>query len=113
MKGREWSEIVEFYQSVDSSDTLIMAQFVEEIAISSYAQGLYGATSMFTLCISQHQEFEYDRNVLRIDFVKGYFVFTYKESPFASKDWKKECAENDGFKTFEHVVSCLNWFLTK
>jgi hypothetical protein len=113
MKGREWIEIVKFYQLLDGSSMLPMAKLVEEIAASTYAQGLYGATSMFTLCISQHQEFEYDRNVLRIDFVKGYFIFTYKESPFASKDWDKECEQNDGFKTFEHVIGCLKWFLTK
>jgi hypothetical protein len=113
MKGRKWSEIVEFYQSLDSSEMLLMAQFVEEIAASSYGQELYGATSMFTLCISQHQEFEHNRNVLKIDFVKGNFIFTYKESPFVSKDWNKECGLNDGFKTFEHVMGCLKWFLTK
>jgi hypothetical protein len=111
MKAREWSKIAEFYQSLDRSDMLPMAQLVEEIAASSYAQGVYGATSMFTLCISQHQEFEYDRNMLRVDFIKGHFTFTYKESPFARNDWKKECERNEGFRTFEHVIHCLNWFL--
>jgi hypothetical protein len=111
MQGREWSNIVEFYRSIDSSDTLLMAKLVEEIAASSYGQKLYAATSMSTLHISQHQKFEHNNNVLIIDFVKGYFKFTYKESPFVSKDWEKECGRNDGFKTFEHVIGCLKWFL--
>jgi hypothetical protein len=110
MQRREWSKIVEFYRALDG-DMSPMAQLVEEIAAFSYGQELYGATSMFTLCIWQYQEFEGDRNVLRINFVKGYLIFTYKESPFASKDWKKECGCNDEFKTFEHVIGCLKWFL--
>jgi hypothetical protein len=67
MKAREWSKIAEFYQSLDRFDMLPMAQLVAAIAASSYGQGIYGTTSMFTLYVSQYQEFELDRNMLRVD----------------------------------------------
>jgi hypothetical protein len=111
MKARHWSKIVEFYQSLDRSDMLPMTQLVIAIAASSYGQKIYGTTSLLTLYISQHQEFELDCNMLRVDFSKGLFTFTYKESPFSRKDWQKECERNEGFRTFEHVMHCLRWFL--
>ena len=107
---KQWSKIAEFYSSPDW-DMLPMVKLVEEIVASSYAQEIYGATSMHTLLISQHQEFELDRNMLRVDFIKDRFTFTYRESPFSLEDWQKECRRDEGFSTFEHVMRRLKWFL--
>jgi hypothetical protein len=107
---KQWNTIAKFYSSPDW-DMLPMLKLVEEIAASSYAQGIYGATSMYTLLISQHQDFELDQNTLRVDFIKDNFTFTYRESPFSLENWQKECGQDEGFSTFEHVMRRLKWFL--
>jgi hypothetical protein len=114
MKTRSWQEILEFYNSIDpasSADMVPMAQLVEKIASSAYAQEIYGATSMQTLCIWQHQDSERDRNMLAIDFSKGLFSFTYQESPFTNTNWQKQCKPDESFATFEYVMYRLKWFL--
>jgi hypothetical protein len=49
--------------------------------------------------------------MLRLDFANGRFTFSYSESPYARKEWRKECGQDEGFSTFEHMMSRLNWFL--
>lgn len=115
MQSQEWSKIAEFYRHLNEAsgwDMLPMVHLVEEIATSPYADGIYAATSMHTLCLSQHQEFESDRNMLRVEFGEGRFIFIYRESPYARKEWKKECGRDEGFSTFEHVMRRLKWFLS-
>ncbi len=78
---------------------------VEVIAVSRYAHVLHAITSHATLCRSQHPEFEFGRSMLRVDFAEGRFIYRYRESPYFRKEWKKECARDEGFATFEHVMS--------
>ncbi len=89
-----------------------MAELVGQIAGSEYARGIYAATSVSALCISQNSEFEFDRNMLRINFAEDKFIFSYKESPYSGKEWKKECDAKSGFSTFEHVMKRLKWFMS-
>ena len=88
-----------------------MLRLVENISASRYAHGLYGITSMFTLCLSQHPDFEYGQNMLRVDFADDRFTFSYSESAYSRREWQKECGRDEGFRTFEHVMSRLKWFL--
>ncbi len=88
-----------------------MVRLVEEIAASRYVHGVYATTSMATLYIAQTPEFEMHQNTIRIDFEQERFIFTYSESPYINKTWKKECGRDEGFSTFEHMMSRLKWFL--
>jgi hypothetical protein len=108
VKGRDWREIIEFYKKLDLRP---MTKLAEEIASSKYAHGIFATTSLSTLCVSQNQEFEFDRNMLRIIFSDNKFVFNYKESPHSKNEWTKECENNEGFSTFEHIMKRLKWFL--
>ncbi len=69
VKSQSWKEIADFYRGMveHGLDMLPMLRLVEEIAASPYAHGLYPITSMFTLCLSQHPDFEYGQNMLRVD----------------------------------------------
>lgn len=114
VKSRSWSALTKFYRDLVEKygwDVQPMLQLVEAIAASHYAQGLYGITSHSTLCLSQHAEFEFDRNMLRVEFENGRFYFRYIETPYSLKEWKKECAPDEGFATFEHVLKKLKWFM--
>jgi hypothetical protein len=112
IKTRPWNEIAEHYRGLveNNWDMDPMLNLVEEIACSRFADGVFAVTSMATLCIAQTREFEFDRNVLRVDFARGRFCFSYRESPYESKSWNKECGPDEGYSTFEHVVGRLRWF---
>jgi hypothetical protein len=109
-----WNRAAEFYQALvlTGHDLSPMVQIIENVAASQYAEGIYGTTSMVTLCISQHQEINWNRGeVLRVDLLNDRFIFTYKETPLSSTEWKKECESNYSFSTFEHVMRRLKWFV--
>jgi hypothetical protein len=113
VKSQTWNNIAEFYRDrvEHGMDMLPMLRLVEEISASRYAHGLYAITSMHTLCLSQHPDFEYGRNMLRVDFTNDRFIFGYSESPYSRKEWQKECGRDEGLSTFEHVMRRLKWFL--
>lgn len=108
VKSRSWYDVIKFYQNVDMP---MMLKLVEQIASSPYAHGIYATTSMHTLWISQNPEFEIDKDMLRVEFYNDKFVFSYKESPYSNKVWKKECDGKSGFSTFKHIMNRLKWFL--
>lgn len=112
--SRSWNEIVLFYRELNDIygwNMLPMVSLVEEITASHYANGIYPVTSHAALTVSQSPEFNYGKNFIVIEFVRGGFKFTYKEGVFAKKEWVKECDAENGFSTFEHVMKTLKWFL--
>ncbi len=113
LESRSWSEIAEFYRNFAEKNVNIapMLSLVEEIATSSYSHGIQATTSHATLCIWQYPEIEFGKNMIRIDFDNRHFIFRYRESPYVSKEWRKECEREEGFATFEYVISKLRWFL--
>lgn len=125
MRSRPWSEIVEFYRDLTEQhgwDMQPMVRLTETIATSRYATGVYPATSLATLFMAQHPEFEKDQNTLQVDFEEGRFIFVYSESPSfsdgtprttptLSTPWNKECGRDAAFRTFEHVMRRLKWFV--
>lgn len=113
VRSQSWDSITAFYRErVECGlDLLPMQLLVERIAASGYARGVYAATSMFALCVAQHPQFEYRREMLRVEFEGGRFIFGYSESPYHLKEWRKECGREGGFGTFEHVVARLRWFM--
>jgi hypothetical protein len=109
-----WEIVAEFYSHLVTSgwDLSPMVDLIENIAASRYAAGIYAKTSIATLCISQHQNIEWNRvELLRIDFSKDRFIFTYQESPLNLTRWEITSDRVNGFSTFEHVMQRLNWFL--
>jgi hypothetical protein len=113
IKSRDWNEIAESYRRLVKHgwDIQPLLRLVEEIIASGYVHGIYATTSMATLCIAQTPEFEMNQNMLRVDFERGRFFFSYHESLRINKAWKKECGRDEGFSTFEHVMNRLKWFL--
>jgi len=107
-KSKDWQKIIEFYEKLDLQP---MAKLVEEIASSKYIHGIFATTSISTLCVTQNQEFEFDQNMVRITFSNNKFIFNYKESPHFKNEWTKECENDEGFSTFEHIMKRLKWFL--
>lgn len=113
IKSRDWNEIAESYHRLVEYgwDIEPLLRFVEQIAASPYSQGVYATTSMASLCIAQTPRFEMDQNMLRVDYEQERFIFSYRESPYISKAWNKECSKDEGFSTFEHTMRRLKWFL--
>jgi hypothetical protein len=114
VKSRSWRELARFYRGLIEEhgwNLWPMLRLVEAIAASRYAQGVYAATSLAVLYLSQHSEFEFEQNTVRVEFANGGFAFRYRESPYDSKEWKKECEADEGFATFEHVMKKLRWFI--
>jgi hypothetical protein len=113
VKSRPWSEIAEHYRDLVEHDWDMrpMLRLVEQMTASDYATGIHATTSVSTLCIAQTAEFEFDKEMLRVYLRQGRFIFEYRESPYSINTWKKECENDQGFETFQHVVSQLGWFL--
>jgi hypothetical protein len=112
--SRSWNDMVTFYRELNDVygwNMQPMVSLVEEITASHYANGIYPITSHAALTITQNPEFNYEENLLAIEFIRGRFKFTYKEGVFAKNEWVKECDVESGFSTFEHVMKTLKWFL--
>jgi len=93
-----------------------MAELVEHIAASPYADHLHGFTSMHTLYVGQTPVLEWEIHVLRIepDFRDGQIarlLFEFIEYPGVDRRWKRECAPEDGIATFERFLRAQRWFV--
>ncbi len=67
---------------------------------------------MHTLIVSQAAEFEWNREILKIDFdcSKQEFHFEYFEQPGVEQRWAKECCATEGFSAFERSLALKKWF---
>ncbi len=113
-KSKTWEEVVEYYTELNKSpkwDIQPMVGFVEQIAESKYAQGLYSTVSMYTLIIGQTPEIDPGRSVLRIEFFDGRFYFVYVDSGIEDHLWKRDCGANDAFSLFDEFIHQLDWFI--
>jgi hypothetical protein len=71
VKSRPWQDIVNFYRGLTVTPKaqwlLPMLTLVEQIAAADFAGQLYCATSMTQLMVSYLPEFDFHREVLRIN----------------------------------------------
>jgi hypothetical protein len=116
VKARPWPSILEFYRSISKSTrgewVIPMLELVEKIAAANFAQQLYPITSMHTLCISNLPEFDFEREMLRIDFdpKARQFKLEYQEtcSPLY-KRWRKTCSPEQVFPSIVRFLKLKNW----
>ncbi len=114
MRARSWSEIAAFYEGLPESQDWkpkLIAAFVQQIANSKYAQGLYAATSVHTLCIGQTPEIEFKRNMLGVELRQNKIEFEFWGTLENENRWKRVCEAQDAFLVLEKFLSSLHWFV--
>ena len=113
VKATSWDQIERFFAERVSANEyfLPMLEFVSLIKSSIYAVGLYPATSMHTLLISQSETFELYRQVLRIELSNSKFHFSYFEKRATKPLLELESSHQQGFQTLEYFLKHQRWFL--
>ncbi len=113
-KSKTWEEVIEYFTELNKSpkwDIQPMVDFVEQIAESKYAQGLYPITSMYTLIIGQTQEIDPGRGVLKVEFFDGRFYFVYVDTAVENHLWKRDCEAEEAFSLLDDFIHQLDWFI--
>ncbi|HEU0055170.1 MAG TPA: hypothetical protein VFQ39_18415, partial [Longimicrobium sp.] len=109
-RGRPWAEILFHFRS--NPWALGMAELVESIATSRYADGLFATTSMHTLLLAQSPEIDMVADVLRVEPTHdGKVRFEYVERMGARRRWVREVPPEAAFATFEGFLRHLRWFV--
>ena len=118
VRTQPWQKIAEFYRSIAEKNDFFqpMARLAKQIELSKYANGLYGWTSMHTLCISQILEADSDKEVLRIsrDVQSGALVFDFQETGSTLpkyQHWTRRCSPDEGFSRLESFLRLKKWFV--
>ena len=93
-----------------------MQNLVEQIAVSKYSDGLFGATSMHTLLIAQTPEFDWDREILRVslDVYSGELIFDLQElnsNHPKYQHWIRRCPPEEGYSRLETFLTLKKWFV--
>ncbi|HEX8454053.1 MAG TPA: hypothetical protein VF647_18345 [Longimicrobium sp.] len=94
-----------------------MADFVERLAGSRYAAGLFPVKSMHTVRLYQQQRYSTWDDEIRVDYDSGEFVVRYLsggvwrhlEPRAAPGVWLKRSP--DGFEALERCFHHLRWFV--
>lgn len=114
VKSRSWEEIIKFYENriLDNGWNLSpMTDLIKYIA-ENYSFGIYGTTSMHTLCLAQTEKLSLNENVLKVNFIGDKFEFVYIDpKKRESTGWKKLCNVGEEVATFEHILSRLKWII--
>jgi hypothetical protein len=92
-----------------------MAAFVEQVAASRYADGLYAGMSMATLIFGQTPQIPWKREVLEVEYLPKTqrFRFDFWEAPHTPHQWTRECGSEEAFATLEYVLKAKRWFLAE
>lgn len=113
-KSKTWDEVIEYYKQLNESpkwDIQPMIDFVEQIAESKYAQGLYPIISKYSLIIGQTPEVDPYRSVLEVEFFDGRFYFVYVDSGIETHLWKRDCSSREAFALLDEFIHQLDWFI--
>jgi hypothetical protein len=118
VKTQSWQKVTKFYREITEKNAFFrpMMELAEQIAASKYASGLYPWTSMQTLCISQTEEADSDKEVLRIslDPLDGVLVYDFQETGSTLpkyQHWIRRYSPEEGFTRFERFVKLKGWFV--
>lgn len=117
VKSRPWPDIVHFYGELAGTPQgkwlLPMRSLVEQIEAADFAGQLFATTSMWVLLVSYLSEFDFYREVLRIDCnpKTGLIEFEYSEtqSPLY-KRWRKTCPSDEAFAVLVRFLKMKKWF---
>lgn len=110
--NRSWTEIRQFYASMDIDPARSMLHLVTAIEASRYACGLFAWTSHLELCIAQTPvEHPYAGPFLRISpDASGSLEFRYFDTYVESKQWHRTVPAKDAFRRLELFIEQLHWF---
>jgi hypothetical protein len=113
--GRSWGEIKRSYEDcADSSSELRgMLQLVEDIEASPYAQGIWGWTSIYDLCVAQMPITDPlgAGPYLRISPGRdGNIEFRYLDTAIKNRQWHRVVPAAEAFQRLERLFHQLNWF---
>ncbi|HEU4454912.1 MAG TPA: hypothetical protein VFR81_17750 [Longimicrobium sp.] len=112
--SRPWAEIAADYREMKWGAP--MAELVEHIAASPYAELIHAFTSAHTLYVGQTPVLDWQVQVLRIEpDLRGgeiaRLLFEFIEHPDVERRWKRECAPEDGIATFERFLRAQRWIV--
>ncbi|WP_457282167.1 hypothetical protein [Polaromonas sp. P5_D5] len=111
-----WTEVERFYERLVSDSAwpfVPMLELVRFIASSTYANGLFPATSHEVLLIGRVANFVRHDNELQVAFnaAAQTFSFTYSQRPDETDPWSRSCGVAEGRATFERLLhKRLRWF---
>jgi hypothetical protein len=105
-----WPSVVDFFRSLAAANEQFapMHRFVDELAHSPYAAGLYPQQSMHTLRLSQQPMISDQAERLSIDYEDGAFVVRYRGGPTAPV-WTTRDA--NGIRALKRLFKHLRWFI--
>lgn len=108
---RPWADIARIYPAIQRRwrAHVWMERLCQHIAASPYRDLIFGATSMHTLLVGQHQTLEWNCNVLRIEATSAERItFSFHEQPFMEPVvWT--CAPEAVVDTFEKFLRRVKW----
>ncbi len=96
---RPWLEIVEHYRKQGGQPLLPMLRLVEAIAASRASNDIFGATSMFTLLLSDTPDFRGGDSTLQVSYNPAAQQFLFHHRTFSGHDDHKICAEPEALQT--------------
>ncbi|MFL5563201.1 MAG: hypothetical protein ACJ79K_17175 [Gemmatimonadaceae bacterium] len=107
--AQSWSSVKQGFRELASPDIDFapMRDFVEQLAGSRYAGGLYPQKSMHTLRLRQVPQISDDRERLSVDWEENAFVVRYRGDRTAPV-WTKR--HTDGMIALERLFEHLRWF---
>ncbi len=117
IKSTPWPDILNFYQALADTPQgkwlRPMRRLVEQIVRADFSNQLYATTSMWVLLVSYLPEFDFYREVLRIDCntKTGLMEFEYSEteSPLY-KRWRRICPPDEAFAVLVRFLKMKKWF---
>ena len=113
---REWSEILDQYESYGEKDPAIdgVRNLVAYIVGGKLSTVLYAWTSMFDLCIVQTEiQYPYNGPCLRISPLSGGIIeFRYIDTAIASRQWHREVMPEEAISRLHGFLSQLHWVTT-
>ena len=111
VRTRPWSEITRMYGEIWNPWTahVWMKRLCEHIERAPYGGLIFGATSMHTLLVGQHETLEWMNDMLRVDPAQPHRItFSFHERAFVDPVvWA--CAPDAVIETFERFIRRVKW----
>jgi hypothetical protein len=112
---RPWREIVKHYSDYreDEASVRALGDLAARLSNSRYAGGLFGWTSLWTLCITQTEvSYPYDGPYLRLTPIRdGLIAFRYVDSADPKLQWHREVPADQAYDRLERfLLEDLKWF---
>jgi hypothetical protein len=111
VQTRPWADIARFYGEIRGhwNAHVSMQLLCQHVALSAYRDLLFGATSMHTLLVGQHETLEWNCNMLRVEPTTAERIaFSFHEKEFVEPVvWT--AAPGAVVEAFERFVRRVKW----